>query len=135
MEFLDEKVEICGYRCVECPYDDCAVTVEGKISVKARLELAKRHCMETDSEFRELYERQKAKEEETRRKREEYIKKYNEEKRRGARRGRATTNYGYVVSSDIVELAEIIHKLKDKSVDDILSWLDRDLVNGGLNND
>lgn len=149
MEILDEKVEICGFKCVNCPYTDCIIDDSGRVPdnlpIAEKLNLIKKHYEENHDKYMSkkykglTYDEKKKleadKKEALRLKRLEYSKKYNAVRRRGARRHSATTNYEYVVSSDILELTSIILSLKDKDETSLLEWLDRNLIDGGLNND
>lgn len=148
MDRLDEKVNNCGFRCCDCPYDDCVVDydldedpvtddlVERLTSCKIYYQENKEKMKANQKRFyeshpekhHEYYERRKNKKIAQR-------KHAYTVQARAQRRRRAITNYDYITSMDDYEMAEFLSRFMGKKDADIRKWLLRDLKEGNLNED
>lgn len=147
MKTLDEYENKCGFKCSECPYEDCILDEEDGIEEELPIEEEEKKPTKSQKYYAEHKEKCKELQREWHKKhpekRKEYYEKHKKEqcdrvknaysKRvRGQRRRRAVTNYDYIQSMDVYDLAEwlsIRTGLSDKA---FLMWLNEDLKEGKL---
>ena len=142
MSRLDEIENKCGYKCCDCPYDDCLLDdvdgIEEELPVKEVVKAKKVPSKEKQREYRANFYRkypnyhkeyyQKHKAQSTKSAREKY-QNYS----RANRRRCAKNNYDYITSMDIYDLAEFLSKYTGKKDSEIKAWLSRELIGGKLN--